>query len=70
MYRDISAKVNVVKPDENKDVVISQVVELANGADITTGTAIRVWGDRRGDRITARMVVYWNRTPVPTGQAK
>jgi hypothetical protein len=70
MYRDISAKVNVVKPEPGGDVVISQVIELANGDDITTGTAIRVWGDRRGDRITARLVVYWNRTPAPTGQSK
>ena len=70
LLRDISAKLNPGKTDSGKDVVISQVVEPANGDDITTGTAIRVWGDRRGDRIAARLVLYWNRVPVPVGPGK
>ena len=65
LLRDITAKVNPVPKTETaaKNVVISQAVEPANGDDITTGTAIRVWGDRRGDRVTARVLLYWNRAP-------
>jgi hypothetical protein len=42
--------------------VIDQVLEPGSAEDIQAGDVVIVWGDRRGDRLIAGMVVYTPRT--------
>jgi hypothetical protein len=48
---------------QGQDYVIQQVVEPGSAADIQNGTVVRVWGVRTGNRIVARILLYWNRHP-------
>ncbi len=58
---------NSVKPTPGQDIVLTQAVEPGSADDIGNGTAVRAWGQRAGNRIVARIILYWNRAPVPSG---
>jgi hypothetical protein len=65
MLHDVSALRNpTISKDVQGDVVIQQYIEPGSAADIVENTAVRVWGERRGERVIARTLLYWNRSPV------
>ena len=42
---------------------MQRTLEPATLDDITNGTSVQVWGEKRGDRVTARVVVYQSMGP-------
>ena len=42
---------------------MQRTLEPATLDDITNGTPVQVWGEKRGDRVTARVVVYQSMGP-------
>lgn len=52
------------KPDKSgEDYIIRQAITAGSADDIATATAVRAWGEVRGDRVIAHTVLYWNRAP-------
>ncbi len=58
---------NRVNPTPGQDIVLTQAVEPGSAEDIGVGTAVRAWGQRTGNRIVARTILYWNRPARPSG---
>jgi hypothetical protein len=58
---------NNVQPTPGQDLVLTQAIESGSADDISQGTAVRAWGQRAGSRIVARTILYWNRSPRPSG---
>jgi hypothetical protein len=56
---------NSVQPAPGQDLVLTQAVEPGSADDIGSGTAVRAWGPRSGNRILARTILYWNRPVHP-----
>jgi hypothetical protein len=52
-------------PGSDEDLILQQAVEPGLAKDISEGTVVRVWGPLTGNRIAARTLLYWNRSPPP-----
>ncbi len=68
-FHDVTAQQNGnnAKPTPGQDIVLTQSVEPGSATDIGTGTAVRAWGQRAGNRLVARTILYWNRQPRASG---
>ncbi len=64
---DVSALRNPAPAKQGDSVIIQEYTEPGSPDDIGAGTAVRAWGQRAGDRIVARTILYWNRAPSPSG---
>ncbi len=64
---DVSALRNPSPAKQGDSVIIQQYTEPGSETDIGEGTAVRAWGSRSGNRVIARTILYWNRSPVPSG---
>ncbi len=62
---DVSALRNPAPAKKGDSYVIQQFVEPGSADDIGAGTAVRAWGTRSGNRLIARTLLYWNRSPQP-----
>jgi hypothetical protein len=66
---DVTAQqyVQATMPRPGEDMVLQQAVEPGSENDIGEGTAVRAWGTRSGTRLIAHTLLYWNRSPRPSG---
>ncbi len=62
---DVSALQNPSPAKKGASIIIQQAIEPGSANDIDTGTVVRAWGIRSGNRIIARTLLYWNRSPQP-----
>ncbi len=65
LLHDVSALRNPAPSKKGQDIVIQQAIEPGSANDIDTGTVVRAWGTRSGNRLIARTLLYWNRSPQP-----
>ncbi len=65
LIHDVSALRNPAPSKEGNSYIIQQFTEPGSANDIGAGTAVRAWGTRSGNRIIARTLLYWNRSPLP-----
>lgn len=57
-YRDVTDIVGQ-QPSESGEITITQELRpVADGMEIDTNMEIQVWGEKRGDRVVAKVVVF------------
>ncbi len=64
---DVSALRNPAPAKQGGSYIIQQAIEPGSANDIGEGTAVRAWGQRSGNRLIAQTILYWNRSPQPSG---
>ncbi len=62
---DVSALRNPAPAKQGGSIIVRQFIEPGSADDIGAGTAVRAWGTRSGNRLIARTLLYWNRSPQP-----